>query len=665
MKELMAAQLVVEESVDHFSFRHALTRQAIIEGMLERERILLHRTIAEALDNLSTSPGVRESNLADLAAHYSAARMWPQALEYGQRLAERSLALSAPRSAVQHVTSALGAVYHLAITPPTLLFRLRGQAYDILGEFEPAKADYEKALKLAQEANDQETAWGCMLDLGQLWTGQDYQQAGIWLSQAVELAQELAFPLLIARSLNQLGNWRVNVGQVEEGLRMHHEALEVFEVLQDSHGMAETLDLLGVGSGLFGDQLKSVRYFERSIALQRKFADPRALSSTLSVLGYFLGPCLLETAFCLPDTKEGCLRNLTEALQLAVQAEWVPGQAFAELTTGNIKATFGEFNVALTHAHKALNLANEIAHQQWLAASYCVLTHIYVLMLAPDLALQEAEPGLALARKSGSSWWINSLASFYALAYMQNNELDKAEKLLTTVMPLDEEPKSLAERRLAWVWGELALRQGKPDLALSRAEQLLLSAPGEAEIRSQPIPVLLKLKGEALLALSRPEEARAVLETAKRGAQERQCPTVLWQIHRLLGQTYHQLKLEEQALLEWSKAREIIEQLSTKIEDSALRDHFLLTALAGLPVDKSRTARRANTTQPGGLTEREVQVARLIAKGKSNREIADTLVISFRTVETHVANIMLKLDFSSRSQVAAWATRQGLTDDSL
>ena len=54
------------------------------------------------------------------------------------------------------------------------------------------------------------------------------------------------------------------------------------------------------------------------------------------------------------------------------------------------------------------------------------------------------------------------------------------------------------------------------------------------------------------------------------------------------------------------------------------------------------------------LTPRELQVARLIAGGRSNKEIAAGLVISQRTAENHVEHILTKLGFTSRAQVAAW-----------
>jgi predicted ATPase/DNA-binding CsgD family transcriptional regulator len=61
---------------------------------------------------------------------------------------------------------------------------------------------------------------------------------------------------------------------------------------------------------------------------------------------------------------------------------------------------------------------------------------------------------------------------------------------------------------------------------------------------------------------------------------------------------------------------------------------------------------------PGGLTPRELEIVALIAKGRSNKAIGEELVISPATAARHVANIMLKLGFSSRAQIAAWAVRE-------
>lgn len=83
-------------------------------------------------------------------------------------------------------------------------------------------------------------------------------------------------------------------------------------------------------------------------------------------------------------------------------------------------------------------------------------------------------------------------------------------------------------------------------------------------------------------------------------------------------------------------------------------------ALAPSPPLSPRTALQ----HAGGLTAREREVARLVAQGKSNRAIADELVVGVSTVEAHLTHIFSKLEVSSRAQLATWVVKQGLDRDS-
>jgi DNA-binding CsgD family transcriptional regulator len=64
----------------------------------------------------------------------------------------------------------------------------------------------------------------------------------------------------------------------------------------------------------------------------------------------------------------------------------------------------------------------------------------------------------------------------------------------------------------------------------------------------------------------------------------------------------------------------------------------------------------------GHLSPREREIAGHVAAGRSNRDIAQRLFLSERTVETHVQNVLTKLDFHSRAQIAAWAVGEGLAE---
>ncbi len=99
---------------------------------------------------------------------------------------------------------------------------------------------------------------------------------------------------------------------------------------------------------------------------------------------------------------------------------------------------------------------------------------------------------------------------------------------------------------------------------------------------------------------------------------------------------------------------------AARIELDAARGVF---ARLGAQPDKARidalTALSASRTA-GGLTDREVQVLRLVAMGKTNRAIAAELVISEHTVARHIQNIFRKLDLPSRAAATAYAFEHGL-----
>lgn len=77
--------------------------------------------------------------------------------------------------------------------------------------------------------------------------------------------------------------------------------------------------------------------------------------------------------------------------------------------------------------------------------------------------------------------------------------------------------------------------------------------------------------------------------------------------------------------------------------------------------DAGAPAMVGETGAPDPLTEREVDIVRLVAQGLSNRQIADQLVIGEATVRTHVGNVLNKLQLANRVQATLYALREGLT----
>jgi NarL family two-component system response regulator LiaR len=89
----------------------------------------------------------------------------------------------------------------------------------------------------------------------------------------------------------------------------------------------------------------------------------------------------------------------------------------------------------------------------------------------------------------------------------------------------------------------------------------------------------------------------------------------------------------------------------------------LMTAVAAEGKSAQIAEAAASSTRPpaaSDLTERELEVLRLIAQGLSNHEIAERMIISEKTVKTHVSNLLGKLGLEDRTQAAIWALKHGL-----
>ena len=101
-----------------------------------------------------------------------------------------------------------------------------------------------------------------------------------------------------------------------------------------------------------------------------------------------------------------------------------------------------------------------------------------------------------------------------------------------------------------------------------------------------------------------------------------------------------------------------------------LNESLAISTELGMPPLMERAIQRLDRLQaqpppapsyPSGLSQREVEVLRLVAAGKTDREIAEELIISFRTVGNHVRNILNKTNTINRTEAATYAAHQGLT----
>ena len=662
MKELVAAQLVMETDGDQFAFRHALTRQAIYSRLLTRERRQLHRSIAETLEHEAL--GAVETHLEDLASHFYQAGDWEKTLDYARRAGEKAASLYAHRAAIAYFSWVLEANRSLSLPDSSEIYRARGQAYEVLGEFAQAERDYTQAVEAARALGDPAAEWQGVVDIGFLWAGRDYGQSETWFRRALQLAESLEDPLLHARSLNRIGNWYLNVERPGDGLRAHQQALELFLRLEDSQGVADTLDLLGMASYLGGDVIGGTAYYKQSIARFSLLRDQSGLTSSLATLA-LRGPTYQTDSLVSAATLAEAYRDAEAALEIARAIGHRSAEAYALFQVGLCLGSQGEYSRALAAVRQSLDIGEEIAHHQWQAAAHSILAGLYRTIFAYAEALAHSERALELARETGSLFWTRIATGYSASIAVLRHDSARATALLYDDLASPRPAVTMAERIVRCAAVELALERGEASQALEMIDQLIASQPASAQGRRGLR--LLTLRGEALLALERTAEAEVDWREAQALAEAGGARPIQWRIALALGRLCHAQGRDPEAEQALTAARTLIDDLASTMPDGPLKAHFRQEAAALFPfhspaAPSSPPAADDPTRQEfGGLTPREREVAILIARGESNQAIADMLVVTKRTVETHIGNIMFKLGSRSRTQIAVWAVETGLT----
>jgi DNA-binding CsgD family transcriptional regulator len=657
IKELIAAQLLIEVSADHFAFRHALTRQAVYSSLMARERRALHARVAHVIE--SEMPGNREAVFEDLAYHHFQAEHWERAETLARDAGDRARSLYAPQAAVEHYTRALEAAARLGAAPDAGLLHARGQAFDAIGDFDAAHADYTAALTAAEVAGDQTLALAALLDLGLLWSGRDYDQAQTWTLRAVDRARAMDDPAALARTLNRLGNVHANREEIDQALRYHQEALEIFTRLEEPRGLAETLDLMAMAHALGGDVVAAQGAARRAVTLFEELGNRQGLAGVLPMTT--LPNAAFEfTAMVGGSTISSAVGTLERALALTREIDWRSGEAYCLALLGEMWAAAGDFGKALALLHESIAVAEEIDHRQWVVQARWGLARLFGTMGLPEEERDQLERVMTLSREIHSRGWMSLAAAGLASALVSLGKREAAASVLAEALTSETPMRAQGERLLWAAQAQLALASGQARDALAVIDQLYASAINlttEGEI-----PYLARLKAMSLAALGEWAQAEALLREAQITARTQGALPTLRELHLTLAKVLREQNLEGEARREEAAAGEVAERLAATLPEGELRDAF--TRAAGLRLDGGATTRGLADTPPGGLTPREREVAAHIAAGRANREIAEALFISERTVEAHVTNILRKLAVPSRAGIAAWAGRQGIADPS-
>jgi DNA-binding CsgD family transcriptional regulator/tetratricopeptide (TPR) repeat protein len=297
-----------------------------------------------------------------------------------------------------------------------------------------------------------------------------------------------------------------------------------------------------------------------------------------------------------------------EALELYRQVEDDNGVAFALLCLGAQYSEKGDHERAAPFFEEALALSEKIADKPNIVMGLHSLAEVERLRGHYQRAKTLAMESLALAREIRDDWRLSIYVGWVGLlAVWSGDEHDLAEGFLKEALALDRELGN-------WAYGAYCLEAfaGSAEARGQEARAARLWGAAEALRTSIGAPL--------------PPDTRLLYERSVAAARA-QLGETAWEAAFAEGMT---MSAEEAA--EYALSEEVA--------------HAVEEPLAG-----------GKTSMP--LTRREREVAALVARGLSTRQIAQELVISERTVDKHVANLLKKLNLRSRNQVAARMTEHG------
>ncbi|MBX0330659.1 AAA family ATPase [Oscillochloris sp. ZM17-4] len=637
LSALVERQLIAEapgEQGDTYQFRHELIRAALYEEMLRRERRMRHQEVLRALEELHA--GAPEAAIDLLAYHAIHARAMPQAARYSELAGDRAAAIHAYRAALGHYEAALEAAEQGEDDPPAragLLARL-GHAAFLIGDLARASGYWREALALYQRLGDTRHIADAQRMLGRVAWGQGDREAAQAHAQAALDTLEGAAPcreLAMAYStLSHLAMLRISEGpaRAAECIAWGEQALSIAHQLDDRAAICHALNNIGVAEVDSGQVEAGLAHLEHSMAI--------ALDADLpadAVRAYInLGGRLLQVG-----QHEDSLALQREGWAYAARHGYIRGSG---------------------------KLAGALLGGLYMSGRWAEAEALLDEVLRPGTLGMLDESGLILYMRATLLW--------------ARNQLDAARALLERLLTGDQETATYAMNLLIYTYRAL----GAQDRAEALADHMVAQARSSVGVAPDtfalgrlafqliaPTEIYLDVgrRADALALIAAMElsaqEGAAGIEAAllaeMRGLAEREAhpqmaashfagAAAIWEQRGFIPDVVRLSRRRAQALLrcggapERAQARQLIAE--ARAIAGPIRYAYELTKLDDL--DPPAPARpQASPKSPDGLTPRELEVLALITRGLSNRAIAETLVISEKTAEVHVRNILAKLGF--------------------
>jgi DNA-binding CsgD family transcriptional regulator len=645
--------LVAEPDTSSFRFRHALLAEAVYATILPGEREELHRRLAEEL----TRSGA--AGAAELAPHWAAANRSEEAFTASVEAARETEAVSGLAEALAHLERALA--LWPAVPDATDLVGLdvaefcswAAKLADQTGAAPRAVELVGRAIDLV-DTEDRHRAALLHVDLAEYLYATGSQNAGLAaLERAVELVPAEPSSPERAYSLGSLAGGLMLAWRHTESLQISEQALAQARDIGAGEGEVRALTVLGVDLAYLGRGEEGLARLRQALQLAEEIGDDFGLervyinlTDALTMLGRARESARLGQAGLEVMSRHGIhspilVANFIEAL-LAI-GEWDEADGASAAALRAITAS-SRYMLLMLRADLEIGRGDFEAARAHLQAALATLRDdrglgTYDIFLA-ELALWEhrwtdadESVGDAVAEASSRQaaqlrvWFcakgLRALAELATLARVRRDTdaartlLARAGELIDIARRAAEEAATVTPNAAGW-------------LALAEAEHERVRDVAPPESWSEAAAAWDRLERPPLAAYCRWREAEALVAA---GASRTEAGTPLRAAHAVAARIGAKPLLRELDLL-------------------AQRARLDLA-----PPEAADSNVEQGLEQALGLTPREAEVLRLVARGYTNREIAAALVISVKTASVHVSHILRKLDAPNRLEAATIAHR--------